>query len=247
MPSNDDKFDLPRRFDLGKTIGSIESSVSSIQHTVDKVNSKVDNLNDKINQLSHTTVKKTECADGCGKVEKKVDSVRTEIVGIRQDLSKKQTRREVPTLSLSDDTARYRVSSPHLPSILPADIAEDEATKKKSFLLRIRENVVAISAIIGLVTMAGVVFLKLARFVVRVETVLEKSQEATRIQTQRLKKEIKRIDEITPRVVYVPISPDAGTVADRPRSRRRRRPPARTIRSGRPRRPVAPAGSGSGP
>lgn len=215
MPTLEDKFDL------GKTIGSIESSVGSIQNTVDKVNLKVDSLGDKLSHLNHTTVKKNECSEGCGKVERKVDSVRQELVGIRQDLAKKQTRKEVPTLnSFADDTKRFRVSS----VISPVAI-EEEKPSKRNILQRVKDNAVAITAIIGFLTLVGAGFLNLARFVVRVETVLEENKQATKAQTKKLEKEIRRIDESKPRIVYLPARPDARVKPRpaRPRPRRSRR------------------------
>lgn len=229
MPLEGDKFDL------GKTIGSIESSVGSIRSTVDKVNSKVDSLGDKLNHLSHAAVKKTECSESCGRVVRKVDSLKVELVGIRGDLSKKQTRQEVPTVP------RIAAAGSRTSSNIISPTFEDLSVSvpSKNILQRLKDNALAVTAIVGLITLVGAGFLNLARFVVRVENVLEENKKVTKAQTKKLEKEIRRIDEVKSRIVYIPVKPDAG-LPSRIRSRASRRTRRARVRAASPAAPVGP-------
>jgi len=50
-----------KKFDLGKTIGTIETNISHIKETVDGVNGKVDSIGRELMELSSSTVKRDEC------------------------------------------------------------------------------------------------------------------------------------------------------------------------------------------
>lgn len=202
---------------LHEKIGYMRAGISNVTDRVNTVLRKVEDVDDKIANLSTTTVRHEQCDSRTAKIERKIDQVIYE-------LSKKQTRQELQTISRS--SAEFRS-----PAEVTDRVSVDELQKtsfQRSVLASLKENAVAITAIIGLITVASVGFLKLARFVVRVETILEENKNITETQTRKLKAEIKRIDE-RPKVVYVPVKPDAAVPSKTRRVRRRpsRRPTSR--------------------
>jgi len=200
MPADED-------ITLHEKIGYMRAGISGVTDKVNRVLKKVEDVDDKISTLSESTVKHEQCDGRTAKIEKKIDS-------IIYELGKKQTRQTNPVVGRSaENTERFHIDDlTHTPSA--------QVPPHKPFLARLKDNALAITAVLSLLTIAGVGFLNLARFVVRVENVLEENKALTEKQTKKLKAEIKRIDEAKPRIIYVPAKPDAGAP---PRRRRRTR------------------------
>lgn len=194
MSNGDDK-----KFDLGKTIGAIESNIGHIKEAVDGVNGKVDTIKEKLIQLNGSAVKHDQCEARTGRLAKKVDQLRGEV-------ARKQTRNEVPSIApLLDDTAEV-------------EVVEEDEPDKKSLLIRAKENVSSIVVILGALGLLGTGFYKLAHILVNVEQAVVNQNKK---QTKAIKQELQKVHTTPPRVIYLPVYPDASVKKRTPRRRHR--------------------------
>lgn len=115
--------------------------------------------------------------------------------------------------------ARMNRSDDSQPSIVFSDVTKEEP--KKSWLLRVKENIAAILVICGFASLLGAGFYKVAHLMVGIETILANANKESKKQTNVIKKEISKAN-VQPKVIYLPVYPDAGTKKYQPRRRRHR-------------------------
>lgn len=189
---------------LHEKIGYMRAEIKGVGEKVDKVITKVDCVDRKLVQLNGSTVKHEQCESKHQDLSQRLDRVHREV-------AKKQSRPEMPVVSEN--------SQPSIPAF--DDVTAEEEESKKSLLIRVKENVSAIVVILGALGLLGTGFYKLAHLLVKVETAIDRQEKEAKAQTKVLKQELRKVGNQPPRVIYVPVFPDAGTKLKRPRRRHR--------------------------
>lgn len=188
---------------LHEKIGFMQADIKNVGAKVDSVARKLDVAADRMIQLTSESVKQGECT-------RRIRLIGDQISSLKDIVAKKQTRENNPAISsfLKD------------PSVVLQKVSEArEPSKKESFSIKLKDNLALVITIITLfgIMLAGII--KLSHFVVGLETLVKRSENHSVQQTQTLRKEIKNM---TPRIVYVPVLPDAGPDANVKKPRRRR-------------------------
>lgn len=179
---------------LHEKIGYMRAEIKGVGEKVDKAIEKVECVDRKLTQLNGSTVKHEQCKETSDKIGRAVERLHTEV-------AKKVTRNEVPSVGPLVAGQSFGDTTP---------VAEEEEEPKKPLLLRIKDHLSAIMVILGALGLLGGGFYKLAHLLVKVETAIDRQEKEAKAQTKVLKRELQKVSNTTPQVIYVPVYPDAG-------------------------------------
>lgn len=179
---------------LHEKIGYMRAEIKGVTEKVDKVLDKVDCVDGKLVQLNGSTVKQEQCAGRTGELARKFEALQGEVAT------------KMPVV----DSQPQEVYE-----------EEEELPPRINWLTRIRENIISIVAILGFLSLLGTGFYKFAHFLVRFESVSANQGKEAETQLRAIKQEIHKITT-PPKVIYLPVYPDAGTKKPlRPRHKNR--------------------------
>jgi uncharacterized protein YoxC len=161
----------------------IRDDVKGAVAKVDALGNKVDEVKDAVTKLKGQAVTKVACDDHHKQVNER-------LFGISRELKNKQTRERNPSI------APLLMTQKEITAVGPAP-------SNNSLLTKIKDNIAAISVILGFLGILGVGFYKLAHLVVDVERTVKKKNGDHKV-LKELKNEIKKLNSQKPVIHYFP-------------------------------------------
>lgn len=156
-------------------IGSMGADIENLHGKVDRIITKVDTTNEQVIKLNTSTVKQKECTQRTRMIADKLSN-------LKDMIATKQTRQAYPAIT-ADQTG-------------PILTQFSSETEKKKWYIRIKDNAATLAVILSVVGLVVVGGIKFARFVVTLESIMQKHDVQTKKDdraVEQIKKELRKL------------------------------------------------------